>query len=308
MYFCEISVCFRSYLFVREPFEEKLNVFAAEARPDTIVKFELNPRTVSRVACAQKKLPAGVNKTIPRGFCMRPYFISIRTYDSSCFLHGAQPAQTAGNFRTLCAGNADDRQTTTAAVQRATSWLRCYTTCCIAHSCFSRTLGSVTEDRAGTVNYCLLCVTHATRSAGLLLCCAAAILASGSSSMAAVPLWQADERATVRTHLVLLSSFTYDMYYACCCCCCLALPCLLWSYTTRCIFLLLLPSISIPNHTLIMHQVKSITKNRLYKHNGGRTIQHRLLSGGSREGALRLLQGAERAAVVRVTSTCGAVL
>ena len=199
-------------------------------------------------------------------------------------------------------------QTTTAGVHRATSWLQCYTTCCIAHSCFSRTLGSVTEDRAGTVNYCLLCVTHATRSAGLLLCCAAAILASGSSSMAAVPLWQADERATVRTHLVLLSSFTYDMYYACCCCCCLALPCLLWSYTTRCIFLLLLPSISIPNHTLIMHQVKSITKNRLYKHNGGRTIQHRLLSGGSREGALRLLQGAERAAVVRVTSTCGAVL
>ena len=221
MYFCEISVCFRSYLFVREPFEEKLNVFAAEARPDTIVKFELNPRTVSRVACAQKKLPAGVNKTIPRGFCMRPYFISIRTYDSSCFLHGAQPAQTAGNFRTLCAGNADDRQTTTAAVQRATSWLRCYTTCCIAHSCFYRTLGFVIEDRAGTCEL-LPAVCDKMQPAQ---CCAAAI-DSGSSGKAAVPLSQAAERATARLHLVLLSSFAHDMCHAHCCC---LYCCLLWS-------------------------------------------------------------------------------
>ena len=56
--------------------------------------------------------PARVDKTISRDFCVRPYFIFIRTYDSSCFMHGAQPvgARTADNFRTLCAdGSTDDR-------------------------------------------------------------------------------------------------------------------------------------------------------------------------------------------------------
>ena len=41
---------------------------------------------------------------------------------------------------------------------------------------------------------------------------------SGSNSKAAVPFSHAAERATIRTHLVLLPSFAYDMCDAYCCC------------------------------------------------------------------------------------------
>ena len=34
----EKFVCFRSYLFVRAPFEQKVEVFAEEGRPDTVVE------------------------------------------------------------------------------------------------------------------------------------------------------------------------------------------------------------------------------------------------------------------------------
>ena len=47
-------------------------------------------RALWRAWQALKFFPAGVGKTISRDFCMRPYFIFIRTYDSCCFLHGAQ--------------------------------------------------------------------------------------------------------------------------------------------------------------------------------------------------------------------------
>ena len=80
-----------------------------------------------------------------------------------------------------------------------TSWLQFYTTCCIPHSCFYRTLGSAFEDRAGTCELLrststavcsgLLCVCNRHNSAVLLLCCPAAI-GSGSSSKTVVPLEQ----------------------------------------------------------------------------------------------------------------------
>ena len=52
---------------------------------------------------------AGVLKTICRGFYAWHCCISLRAYDSSSFLHGARPAQTADNSRTLRAGSRDDR-------------------------------------------------------------------------------------------------------------------------------------------------------------------------------------------------------
>ena len=46
---------------------------------------------------------------ICRDFCMRPYFIFVRTYDSSCFLHGAQRqttfARSAMGAKTTDAGS-----------------------------------------------------------------------------------------------------------------------------------------------------------------------------------------------------------
>ena len=88
----------------------------------------------------------------------------------------------ADNFRTLCAGRTDDRrrqQQQQCREHATTSWLQRYT-CCIAHSCFCWTLGSVIEDRAGTCELLLLllstwsavCVIDATGTA--MLCCPAA--------------------------------------------------------------------------------------------------------------------------------------
>ena len=48
---CEIFVCFRSYLFVRAPFEDKLKAFAEEGRPDTVVKVWAR--------CEQYRAPGG---------------------------------------------------------------------------------------------------------------------------------------------------------------------------------------------------------------------------------------------------------
>lgn len=110
-------------------------------------------------------------------------------------------------------------QTTIGGVQTATSWLKYCTTCCVAHSCLYRTRGSVIEDKTGTVSYCLLCVMDATRTVlrCLLLCCIAAIK-NGSNRKSALPMLQATEKATVRTHLCLFSAFTYGMWGAQCSC------------------------------------------------------------------------------------------
>ena len=67
---------------------------------------------------AKSFFPAGVDKTISRDFCMRPYFIFIRTYDSSRFLRGAQ-RQTTFARSALGVQTTDRRKTTTPAVQRA---------------------------------------------------------------------------------------------------------------------------------------------------------------------------------------------
>ena len=103
------------------------------------------------------------------------------------------------------------------------------------------------------MSYCLLCVIDAT---GIVLCCCCT----------AVPLSQAAERATLRTHLVLLSSFAYDMCHAHCCCCCCCLYCCVFRANDTLSFPT--ANISIPYHTLITHQVPGITKNRSYNHNG----------------------------------------
>ena len=38
MYICETFVCFRSYLFARAPFGQKLKAFTGEGRPDRVVE------------------------------------------------------------------------------------------------------------------------------------------------------------------------------------------------------------------------------------------------------------------------------
>ena len=100
----------------------------------------------------------------------------------------------ADNFRTLCDGSKDDRrrqQQQQCREHAATSWLQCYTTCCIAHSCFYRTLGSVIEDRAGTCELLLLLLSAWSAvysSAVLLLCCPAAIYTGSRSSSKAADI------------------------------------------------------------------------------------------------------------------------
>ena len=120
MYICEIFVCFRSHIFVCEPFEEKLMVLAGEARPDTIV--EVRARFEPCILCGVNSKPfgpAGVDKTISPGFCMMPYFIFIqRTYRSLRFLHEHSP--DAGQLsHALRRERTRQTQTRTAAVQRA---------------------------------------------------------------------------------------------------------------------------------------------------------------------------------------------
>ena len=143
----------------------------------------------------------------------------VRTYDSPCFFARSTAAQT----HALRWEHRRQTQATTAAVREraTTSWLQSYTTCCVAHSYFYRTLGSVIEDRAGIYELLLSAVCDRCNRHGavLLLLCFAAAIDSVSSSEAAVPLSQAAERATGRTLPVLLSSFAYDMCHAYCCCC-----------------------------------------------------------------------------------------
>ena len=109
----------------------------------------------------------------------------------------------ADNFRTLCAGRTDDRrrqQQQQCREHATTSWLQCYTTCCIAHSCFYRTLGSVIEDRAGTYDFCyttintttttgavcsgLLCVKSETGTTVVLFCCCGVMLLYSAAAAA----------------------------------------------------------------------------------------------------------------------------
>ena len=121
-------------------------------------------------------------------------------------------------------------------------------------------------DATGTAVLCCCCAV-------LLLCCPAAI-DTGSSSKAAVPLWQAAERATVRAQLVL--SFAYDdiLVYTCnahyCCLYCVVEVADTLSFPT---------SISIPPyHTLspcTRYQVSHTgAKNRSYEYSHLRIMHH----------------------------------
>ena len=117
-YHCETFVCFRKYLFVRAPFAQKLRDFAEEGRPDTTVCGRgLGAIRALWSAWRALKLffSAGMDKTSFRGFCMRPYFIYMRMYDTIlCFFfaRSALGAQTTKTTATTTAA-------TTAAVQRA---------------------------------------------------------------------------------------------------------------------------------------------------------------------------------------------
>ena len=107
---CDIFVCFRWYLFVRALFEQKLKLLQRKA-VGTPSRSGRDPSSIERMAGAQSCFSAGVDKTISRGFCMRPYFIFIRTYDSSCFCKTAFFARSALGAQTTDTA-------TTAAVQR----------------------------------------------------------------------------------------------------------------------------------------------------------------------------------------------
>ena len=95
MYSSDFFVRFQSNLLVWALLNRTLSKEVDTGRPSgrCVVKVWARYKhcCISR-GVRSKFFPAGVDKTTSWGFCMRPYFISIRTYDSSCFMHGAQPA------------------------------------------------------------------------------------------------------------------------------------------------------------------------------------------------------------------------
>ena len=74
-YNCEIFVCFRSYLFVRAPFEQKLKLLQRKA-VGTPSRSGRDPSSIERMAGAQSCFSAGVDMSFSRGFCVGPYSFS----------------------------------------------------------------------------------------------------------------------------------------------------------------------------------------------------------------------------------------
>ena len=140
-------------------------------------------------------------------------------------------------------------------------------------SCFYRTLGSVIEDRAGSVSYCLLCVRCNRHCAVLLAavlccCCSDRLQQQQSSSSSRQPRGQ----QSVPTWFCVVACL-YDMWHAHCCCCLYC--CVVELNDTPGALCFPTTSVSIPYHSLIVNQVQGITKNRSYNHNDGhRIIQH----------------------------------
>ena len=148
-----------------------------------MVEFELDSSTVARVACAQSFFSGGSGQDDFPGF-LDEALSYFQTYVRFFVFFARSTA--ADKFRTLCAGSTHDRRRQQQQQSREhaiTSWLQCYTTCCIAHSCFYRTLGSVIEHRAGPCELLMrlsalsaVCVIDATGTAALCCCCAVLLL------------------------------------------------------------------------------------------------------------------------------------
>ena len=71
-YNCEIPVCFRPYLFVRAPFEQRPKVLQKKAVRTLWSRSGRDPSSIELVAGAQIFFPAGVDEGFSRGFCVRP--------------------------------------------------------------------------------------------------------------------------------------------------------------------------------------------------------------------------------------------
>ena len=78
-------------------------------------------------------------------------FIYLHIHDASCFCTEHSGRQLWHALRWEYRRQTDARQQHQQCRERdTTSWLQCCATCCIAHSCFHRTLGFVVEGRAWT--------------------------------------------------------------------------------------------------------------------------------------------------------------
>ena len=95
-------------------------------------------------------------------------FIYLHIHDASCFCTEHSGRQLWHALRWEYRRQTDARQQHQQCRERdTTSWLQCCATCCIAHSCFYRTLGSAIEDRARTCELLLVVLTINTTNTTL---------------------------------------------------------------------------------------------------------------------------------------------
>ena len=114
IYTCEIFVCFRSNLLVWALLDKTLSkgVDMGRSSGHCVVEVWVRSKHCISRGVRSKFFFRGEWILLFPWVSLWGLIFVIRTYDSSCFMHGAQPvgARTADNFRTLCAdGSTDDR-------------------------------------------------------------------------------------------------------------------------------------------------------------------------------------------------------